>query len=145
MCRDADLSEELTQECFYQAYCSFHRYNGSCELFTWLAAIAKNTYFKYLRKHKHELNNYEYIAEQLTSADTLPDDAAIKEEMLSTLRRSINKLNPKYRDVIILRIYAELSFAQIAGYLGITEGSAKVIFYRAKTAIWEEMKSENIL
>ena len=48
MCQDRDLSEELTQESFYQALKSFHRYDGSCSLFTWLAAIAKNTYFKHL-------------------------------------------------------------------------------------------------
>ena len=55
LCGSASLAEELTQETFYQAWKSLHRYNGSCELFTWLAAIAKNTYFKNLRKHKREL------------------------------------------------------------------------------------------
>ena len=45
MCGNASLAEELTQESFYQAFVSFHRYNGSCELFTWLDAIANNSYF----------------------------------------------------------------------------------------------------
>ena len=49
MCPDPFLCEEMTQETFYQAFISFHRYDGSCEIFTWLAAVAKNTYFKYLR------------------------------------------------------------------------------------------------
>ena len=49
---DSDISEEMAQETFYQAFLSFHRYDGSCEIFTWLAAIAKNVFFKYLRKKK---------------------------------------------------------------------------------------------
>ncbi len=145
MCRDAFLAEELTQECFYQAFRSFHRYNGSCELFTWLAAIAKNVYFKYLRKNKQDMQNYEYLAEHMTDVSTSPDDAAIKSETIRSLRRAINKLGPKYRDVLICRIYAELPFSQIARSMGITENSAKVIFYRAKATIAEELKNENIL
>ena len=46
------LAEEMAQETFYQAFVSFHRYDGSCEMFTWLAAISKNVFFKYLRKNK---------------------------------------------------------------------------------------------
>ena len=48
--RDSSLAEELTQETFYQAFVSFHRFEGRCEIFTWLASIAKHTYYKYLRK-----------------------------------------------------------------------------------------------
>ncbi|MGN0115245.1 MAG: RNA polymerase sigma factor, partial [Acutalibacteraceae bacterium] len=34
MTRDPDLSEELTQETFYQAFVSFHRFEGKCDIFT---------------------------------------------------------------------------------------------------------------
>ena len=47
---DSDISEEMAQETFYRAFMSFHKYDGSCEIFTWLAAIAKNVFFKYLKK-----------------------------------------------------------------------------------------------
>lgn len=39
--RDADLSEELTQEVFYQAVKNISRFDGSCKVSTWLCAIAK--------------------------------------------------------------------------------------------------------
>ena len=34
-----DLAEDLTQETFYQAYKSIHRYNGKCKMSVWLCQI----------------------------------------------------------------------------------------------------------
>lgn len=50
---NADLAEDLTQETFYQAYKSIHRYNGNCKMSVWLCQIAKHVYFDYLKKEKH--------------------------------------------------------------------------------------------
>ena len=36
---NADLAEDLTQETFYQAYKSIHRYNGNCKMSVWLCQI----------------------------------------------------------------------------------------------------------
>jgi len=134
MCQDRDLSEELTQESFYQALKSFHRYDGSCSLFTWLAAIAKNTYFKHLRKASHRQSEL-YPIDDLSPATGEEDDPAIllqKRAELEALRRIVDRLPEKYRDVVILRIYGDLPFTEIARSLKISENSAKVLFYRAK-------------
>lgn len=48
---NADISEELTQETFYQAVKSIDRYDGSSKITTWLCAIAKNSLTAYRRKH----------------------------------------------------------------------------------------------
>ena len=58
-----DLAEELTQETFYQAFVSFHRFRGDSDVFTWLASIGKHTYYRYLRKNKHQIESLS--AEQL--------------------------------------------------------------------------------
>ena len=49
-------------------------------------------------------------------------------------------LGDKYRDVTVLRIYAELPFSAISELLGITENSAKVIFHRAKRYVETDLK-----
>ena len=56
MCADGDLAEDLTQETFLQAYKSLYKFRGECEVFTWLAAIGKHTYFKYLKKKRLHLD-----------------------------------------------------------------------------------------
>lgn len=49
---DEDLSEDLTQETFVQAYTSLGRFKGNCAVKTWLCQISKNCRLKFLRKSK---------------------------------------------------------------------------------------------
>ena len=147
MCQDSDLSEELTQESFYQALKSFHRYDGSCSLFTWLAAIAKNTYFKHLRKLTTRQSDLLGIDDTTLATDEADDPAELlqKRAELDALRRIVDRLPEKYRDVVILRVYGDLPFAEIAKSLKISENSAKVLFYRAKNQIREELSHDNFM
>jgi len=66
----------------------------------------------------------------------------MKKTVSAALRRIVNDIPPKYRDVVILRIYGELPFSQVALALGITESSAKVLFFRAKKMLMEELQNE---
>ena len=134
--RNREIAEELTQETFYQAYKSFHKYNGNCELFTWLCAIAKNVYLKYLKKQKHETVDIELIRESVSGDPTDQPEIAFQKKVSSeTLKRAIKILPQKYRDIVILRIYAELSFAEIGKKVGI-------IFFRAKNMLKEELLND---
>jgi RNA polymerase sigma-70 factor (ECF subfamily) len=144
MCRTEDLAEELTQETFYQAFRSFHRFRGDSELFTWLAAIAKFTFFNYLRKNKcADIVNLDLLEETLVGDDeSNPEATAQKQETTEAIRQAIMKIPEKYRDVVLLRLYADLPFSEIAESLKITENSAKVLFHRAKKMLTEELKNE---
>ena len=143
LCGNADLAEELTQETFYQAFLSIHRYNGSCELFTWLAAIAKNTYFHYLRKNKIQFVNLELLI--LTDDENQPETVVEKRFEAVKVRQAVEKLPKKYRDVVVLHIYAGLPYAEVGKLLGISEGTAKVTFHRAKKILKEALMNENQL
>lgn len=140
LCSDASLCEEMTQETFVQAYMSFHRYDGSCEIFTWLAAIAKNTYFKYLRKKKVDTVDIElYVSCEDPDESTRPEETLMRKLERQRVVEAIGRLNKNQKDVVVLRIFAELKFSEIASVLGISENSAKVIFHRAKDKLREEL------
>ena len=140
MCKDPQLAEELTQECFYRAFCSFHRYDGSCQIFTWLAAIAKNLYFKYLRRRRALPETDQEPDGQFPAPDAvLPEETVLRKEETLAVRRAIEHLPGKYRDVVILRTYAELPFEQIAALLSISYDSARVLYCRAKVKLKEEL------
>ena len=136
---DSDISEEMTQETFYRAFMCFHKYDGSCEIFTWLAAIAKNVFFKYLRKQKLTSLNIALLVEPQREAETNPEELLEQKFLASYVNECVNRLPQKYRDVVFLRIYAELPFSQIADILGITENSAKVVYYRAKNLLRKDL------
>ncbi|NLN49749.1 MAG: sigma-70 family RNA polymerase sigma factor [Clostridiales bacterium] len=59
---------------------------------------------------------------------------------MKTIKEKINEIPEKYKNVVILRIYADMPFSQIAETLGISEGSAKVIFFRAKKMLMKELE-----
>lgn len=145
LCGDHYLAEELTQETFYQAFLSIHRFRGGCEMFTWLASLAKHSYYKYLRKQKKRADEIDvdtlmrYCQDELSES---PEEIYMRDVTAQSVRRRLKALPDKVRDVMILRIYAELPFAQIGATLGITENSAKIIYFRAKKKILEEFHDE---
>lgn len=144
LCADATVAEDLTQETFLQAYQSFHKFRGDCEVFTWLAAIGKHVYFKYLKKKKLHLDaaNLELVAQSYLQNEDSPEEHIHKKDIEKAVRKIVENIPKKYRDVVLLRIYAELPFSQIAQSLKISESSAKVIYFRAKKMLMEVLKDE---
>ncbi len=145
LCRDYDTAADLTQETFFQAFRSFGSFSGKSDMFTWLAAIAKHCYYKYLRKSGRDYTyaGADYLVDMYFDRnDTDPETEYIKSEMKAAVQKTVKKLPSKYRDVIVLRIYADLSFKQVGEALGISENSAKVIYFRAKNKVKEELKNE---
>ena len=142
-CGDLHDAEDLTQETFYQAYRSFGRYNGECEMFTWLAAIAKKMFLKYLRQNSKESILIDvYVTEPEAPLTDEPGYRLSRQVEIAELRAAIAAMPKKYSDVLILRIYGELSYEEIAAKLGISVNSAKVIFHRAKKIIKEILLNE---
>ncbi|MDE6088869.1 MAG: sigma-70 family RNA polymerase sigma factor [Oscillospiraceae bacterium] len=139
-----DLAEELTQETFYQAFISFHRFRGDSDVFTWLASIGKHTYYRYLRKNKHALETVstETISAFTSDSGEQLEDTIERQLMAESAKKILLSLPKKYQDVMILRIYAEMSYAQIGSALHISENSARVIYYRAKKMMLEAIQNE---
>lgn len=128
-CHNADVAEELTQETFYQAVRSIHRFDGSCKISVWLCQIAKHLWYQYLQKHRHEVPPEEDTFEiPLPSAE---EDAISQDGHLDLLKK-IHQLPDPTREVVYLRAFGGLSFREIGDVLGRTETWARVTFYRGK-------------
>ena len=54
LCGEVCTAEELTQETFYQAVRSAHKYDGTCKVSTWLCQIAKHLWYRELDKRKRK-------------------------------------------------------------------------------------------
>jgi len=134
---DEDLSEELTQETFYQAIRSIHRYDGSCKISTWLCSIAKNQLQVYRRKHP--------IMEEWTgddlSAPSAEADVMLEAERIEILKKLHGCPEP-YREILYLRLFGNLSFKEIGEILGKTENWARVSYYRGKEKLRKEFEQD---
>ena len=135
---DQLTAEELTQETFYQAFLSLSGFRGECQLRTWLFQIAKNVYGKYVRKETKQRQMNTFETEACVHSD-MAADVERKEQMLH-LREAVAQLGEPARSVVEYRLYSELSYAEIARILNIREGTASVIFNRAKAQICSYLK-----
>ena len=131
------LSEELTQETFFQVFLSLPRYRGECNVKTWICKIALNTACKYHNKNVKQVEFSELIT---TASKHNPEEIVLHNEDLQKLRLLVNQLKKKYREVVIYRIYFEMSFAESSNIMKISENSAKVLFHRAKEILRNQMK-----
>ncbi len=121
MCGDSALSEELTGETFSAALSDAADYSGKFKIRSWLCSIAYNEYKKRLKKAD---GNSRFDGE------LKPGEA---------IRNSILALPEPYCRILILRLYAELPFSEIAALDGLSQNSVKVIYCRAKRKLSEVM------
>lgn len=143
LCRSPETAEDLTQDTFYQAYISLPRYNGQCEMFTWLAAIAKNMFLKHLRRTKNESMTIDlYISDPEAPLTDDPGYRLMKEVEVADVLSVLESMPKKYSEVFLLRAYGELPYSEIAKKLDISVSSAKVIYHRAKKYIKEALINE---
>ena len=136
---DSQLAEELTQETFYQALRSVEKFDGSCKVSTWLCAIAKNVLLKYWQKNKVatvSLADNEVILAEEANAEEI----FLAEENKVELMAKVHQLPQAMKEVIYLRLAADLSFRQIGEIMNKTENWARVTFYRGKEKLLKEEK-----
>lgn len=140
---DVEIAEELTQETFYQAVKSIHRYNGECKLSVWLCQIAKHSYYNYLKKERHHQNasveNMMQRGVDIPSLHDSPDVAVIKRSTLVSIHKEIHRLQEPYREIFLLRASLHLSFKEIGEIFGKSENWARVTYYRAKVKLSERI------
>ena len=132
--RDADLAEELTQETFFQAIRSIDRYNGSCKISTWLCAIAKRVLYNWRRKHPAQEEMPEDTG-QSASAET----EVMQQQGRMALIARMHELPEPGREVVYLRVFGGLSFAEIGEVHGKSENWARVTYYRMKEKLRKDV------
>lgn len=128
-----DIAEEITQETFYQAIKSINKFDGSCRLGTWLCSIAKNQLATYRKKHP-AMDPIENLT--LTASSSEYDVLSNIEKTM--LYKRIHLCSEPYRELLCLRLFAELSYKEIGEILGKSENWARVSYYRAKEMLKKE-------
>ena len=134
---DADLAEELTQETFYQAIRRIDYFNAESKVSTWLCGIAKNLFYAYLRKHPPT----EILDENSTLCKSAESEVISSLDKMDLLKQ-IHRLKEPGREVIHLRLYGNLSYAEIGEIMGKSENWARVTFYRAKEQLRKELQND---
>ena len=133
---DVELSEEITQETFYQAFLAIDKFKHESSVFTWLIAIAKNQLFTYYHKRKKE---FSIVTESPIFFD---DNKIMKQELVEIAFNIIAKLPGTTSEIMLLRIVSGFSYKQISQRLGVSEGSARVLYCRGRIELRKKLREE---
>ena len=128
-----EVAEDIMQSTFLSAIKSIHTFKGHSSVKTWLFGIAKNEYYTYLRKNPRNLklediNEIHYIQEN--------------NELYMSIMKKIKELKEPQKQIVILRIINDMSFAEIGEVVGKSENYCRVNFFREKQKLWEDIKNE---
>ena len=138
---DAD-AEEAAQEAVLKAFMHIEEFRGDSKFSTWLVQIAINEARMKLRKEHRRL--YESLDESTADeqgdywpkdfADwrEIPIEALQRKELREALGKALASLEPKYRQVLVLRDIEHFSVAETAGVLGLSEEAVRTRLHRAR-------------
>ena len=148
-------ADDLTIDTFGKAFCQLHTYTPSNTFATWLFAIASNNGIDYIRRRHlatvslsditvhNDDDSYDY---PLPSQDANPEEALISSQRGELLRDVVRQLKLRYRTIVEMRYFQELSYDEIAQKLSMPLGTVKIQLRRARQLLAEILKSHrNIL
>ncbi len=150
MVNNRDDAEDLTLEAFGKAFNKLPSYEPRYAFSTWLFKIATNNCIDKIRKKKLQLlsidetmdeeGNSDY-SQNLKSNTLDPEEIYIKQQIVKLMRTVMSKLSHKYRLMVELRYFEEMSYEEIANELGIPLGTVKAQLFRAKEILYNLLQT----
>jgi RNA polymerase sigma-70 factor, ECF subfamily len=128
--RDDDAAEDAMQESYLRAFAKLDQFAGEARFSTWLTKIAVYEALGRLRRAKPE----EELPDTMNTDDN-PERTTYGRELQSAIEKAVDGLPPLYRSVFVMREVDNLSVAETADCLGITEESVKTRLHRARTLL----------
>lgn len=144
MVNNREDAEDLTIEAFGKAFVKLSSYTPRYAFSTWLYRIAINNGIDHIRKKRLHLLSIDEPIDGDGSSDyshniptyTLdPEQSYIREQRLELMRGLLGRLTRKYRLMIELRYFEELSYEEIATELDVPLGTVKAQLFRAKEVL----------
>jgi len=150
MVNNKDDADDLTIEAFGKAFSRLQQYTPNYAFSTWLFKIASNNAIDFIRKKKKnvlsidskfESDDGDSLTIDLKSHHLDPEEKIIKKQKIIHMRKVVEKLKPRYRELIELRYFKEYSYEEISEQLEIPLGTVKAQLYRAREFLYNVMKN----
>ena len=149
--RDAVEAEDLAQDVFVKVFRKLHTFQHDSSFFTWVYRIAVNTATDHLAQRRRRRLQ---LVEDQGSLEAAGRDAEVRrgdrdagaaqplldEELREVTRRLLHGLPEKYRTILLLREYEDLSYTDIARVLGCSIGTVESRLFRARKRFKEAME-----
>jgi RNA polymerase sigma-70 factor, ECF subfamily len=144
-CKDWSLSEDIVQEVFISAYKNIDTFKGRSSYKTWLYAITINKSKDFLRKPFMKEPFFQRMKSKVKPVHPNPEEHVIQKEGQHGLAAEVMSLPIKYREVIILYYYDDLSTKEVAGLLNIPLSTAKTRIQRGRQVLRKQLEGGDFL
>ncbi|MBL4651980.1 MAG: sigma-70 family RNA polymerase sigma factor [Flavobacteriales bacterium] len=150
MVNNRDDADDLTIEAFGKAFKRLEQYTPNYAFSTWLFKIASNNCIDFIRKKKMKLYSIDKgifddegseIQIDLKSNTRDPEEEVIRDEKIKLMRSVVEQLKPRYRELVELRYFKELSYEEISEELEIPLGTVKAQLFRARDFLYQILKN----
>lgn len=134
---NGDDAEDIVQEAFLRAFRALDSFRGG-DARVWMLSIVRNTAMNFLRGRKPDVP---IDPEQPDPVDRSPDpeESLVRESRRQQVRRAISRLEPEFREALILREIEGLSYKEIAAVLDIPTGTVMSRLSRARQRLLIEL------
>jgi RNA polymerase sigma factor (sigma-70 family) len=145
-----DDADDLTIEAFGKAFKKLDQYTPNYAFSTWLFKIASNNCIDFIRKRNKNTFSMNRAIENeeggdleldIPSDELDPEQVFMKAQKIEMMHNVVNQLKPRYRDLVELRYFKELSYEEIAKELQIPIGTVKAQLFRAREFLFQIMKN----
>ena len=124
-------ADDLLQETFIKVYINLHRYSKEYTFGQWVYTIARNTFIDFVRRRQDDLSIDDRFSSPASSAPT-PEESVINLQQRTQIEYYLDRLSPRYRQLIEMRFFDEYSYEEIAAKLSLPLGTVKTQIHRAR-------------
>jgi RNA polymerase sigma-70 factor (ECF subfamily) len=151
MVKNGDDADDLTIEAFGKAFNRIHQYVPKYAFSTWLFRIATNNCIDFIRKKKMVTLSIDKtmddgeggsIGYQLKSETLNPEERFERKQKIRIMREIVDQLKPRYRELVVLRYFRELSYDEIATETELPLGTVKAQLFRAREQLYKLMQNK---
>jgi len=147
MLRDLDTAHDLSQEVFLRVYQALDRFDPQFKFSTWTFRVAHNLGVDELRRRKvrwvplqrQDAEDETPWERELPSTDPSPYQDLRNEQRGGAIQEAIDALPGDYRELIVMRHYAELSYEEIAQLKRMPLGTVKNKLFRGRQMLKERL------
>ncbi len=144
-------AEDITQETFVKVWRHIKKYRPQQSFKTWLFTIAHRTAIDWLRKRKHlHFSDFDddedgnTLTEKLADTQALPDEVLARAYDKAFLEKMLLTLHPRYREVLNLYYFEELTFDEIGTILRKPLNTVKSQHRRALIALRKNLDAPKL-
>ncbi len=134
--RNASDADDLTSQTFLAAFIGIDRYRGTGTFAAWLFGITCHLLATHFRSMKEQTPLDE--AEDLPCSSPGPDVEVHAQLQLQRVLAAICRLTPERAEALRLRIFGELSCAEVAGLMGRSTAATKMLIHRGMSDLRRE-------